>query len=218
MTCCTASAVVTASVACLAIVVAVGAASAVDFHHTPASLPFVNFADGLHSDTVAPFRGSPESLREADSTGFAVAPLTARQQGIVERSVSGCGWSASRRCDKEERLGAPVADRVVSAGVARAGSVITNPSGRASEAATLYQLKKTAAVSGQSSLTIPDKVGKVSTADAGSFPSPIVKTQAISFDSMETGADEERIPGPYAILLIGVSLAAFMAFRRIGDA
>ena len=217
MTCCTASAVVTASVACLATVVAVGVASAADFHHTPASLPVVPFTDGL-SDTVAPFRGSPKSLREAHSTGLAVAPLTARKQGIVERSVSGCGWSASRRCDKAERLGASVADRVVSAGVARAGSVITNPSGRASEAATLYQLKKTAAVSSQSSLAIPDRIGNVSTADAGSFPRPIGKTQAISFDSIETAADEERVPGPYAILLIGVSLAAFMAFRRLGDA
>ncbi len=219
MTCCTASAVVTASVACLATVVAMGAASAVDFHHTPASLPVVPFTDGLHSDALTPFRGSPKSLREANSTGLAVAPLTARQQGMVERSVSGCGWSASRRCDKVERLGgAPVADRGVSVGVATAGFVITHPSGRTSEVATLHQLKKTASVSGQSSLAIPDRIGNLSTADGGSFPRPIGKTQAISFDSMATAADEERVPGPYAILLIGVSLAAFMAFRRMGDA
>ena len=220
MTCCTESAVAAASAAIFAALLDFGsasAASAIDFeNYSPASVALADFRDAARSDTFTPVREPLAALRMGDSTGFA-APLRAG-----ERSASGCRWSASSRfCEKVERSGSVrVADRwssVDSTGAASLEPVVVNAPARRPEGSPTYQLTKIAVVSGQPSLATPESLGRISTPASGPLPlsRPSSGIREISFDI--STASDEGAPGPYAMLFIGVSLAAFMAFRRLGQ-
>jgi hypothetical protein len=218
MMCCTASVRAAAVVAFFASFVGLGSASASagDFqNYSPATLPPAHFADGVRSDTFAAVRESMAPLRLRDSTGYD-PPLTSHQQGRGERQVSGCGWSASRHCDKSQRLGS-MPRSMVPASAAAWGIVVANTHGRSTEGVVPYKLIRIASVSGQPSLASPDRIGKVSPAAGAPLSRPTDQSRERSLGISASSANEESAPGPYAILIISISLAAFMAFRRMGQ-
>jgi hypothetical protein len=95
------------------------------------------------------------------------------------------------------------------------GAVSTNPTGRNLDRASPYRFTKTAAVSNQPPIATPETPGKVSTA-AGGLTSQSKGGSREGFGSNGYAANAESDPGPYAMLVIGLSLAAFMAIRRTG--
>jgi len=216
MTCCRVNAVAAASAAFLAIV-DLGSASpvrAAELHnHLSASVPLAYLNDGSRSDTISP---AAEALTRRSATGFVAPPPLPRLHGPSERPESGCGWSPSRLCGRTERIGGvPVADggkHAAAAGMGRLEPVLASPPGTAAP----YKVTKIAAVSGQLSLPAPESFGRVPTV-ANAPPARPSGSGEMSFGSSGPHVNEETAPGPYAMLFIGLSLAAFMAFRRVAD-
>ena len=79
------------------------------------------------------------------------------------------------------------------------------------------RVTKIAVVTGQPSLAAPEKIGKLAATAVGPHARPGSGNGAMSLDGSGS-ANEDNAPGPYAMLLIGFSFAAFMVFRRTGHA
>lgn len=79
-----------------------------------------------------------------------------------------------------------------------------------------YKLTRLAAVSGQLGVPAPESFGRGLPVASGAPAYPGGSGEsALASGGAESG--EEITPGPYAMLLIGLCLAAFMAFRRVAQ-
>lgn len=212
MTCCRGSAIAAVSAAVVAIVALESAAGAAEPHNQRSSVPWVYSSDGSRPDPVAT---AAEVGTRRSVTGLVLNPAAPRLPGEGERAESGCGWSP-RLCGKPDRLGGvPVADagkQAATAGGTRLEAASVAPPGGAAP----YKMTKIAAVSGQLTLPAPESFGRGTTVAGGSPVYP-GGSGASGFSSGTSAVNEETAPGPYAMLLIGLSLAAFMAFRRLAD-
>ena len=216
MTCCTASSLAAASIAFSGAVLGLGPTSAecaLDSQTCLAtSLPSARCAD-TPSDGFALLRKFSEREGVGDGAGLVVSRLATPR----ERAASGFGLSTARLWNKAERDGVPVwgrwpYDAFAAPGL---GTVNTNPIGRNPDRSSPYRFTKTAAISNQLPVATPETLGKVSTAVVGR----ISQSNGGRYDSLGINgysAREESRPGPYAMLVIGLSLAAFMAIRRMG--
>lgn len=214
MMCCRVSAL--AAAAALLAIVDLGSApparAAETQNQLSASMPRVYSSDGVRSDPVLP---AAEVRTRRSITGSVGTPAAPRLQGPSERPESGCSWSPQRSYAKTERLGGVPAEggkQAAGAGVARLETALAAPSGPAAP----YKMTKIAAVAGQLSVPAPESFGRVPAVASGS-PARAGGTGEISLGSGGAQENEETAPGPYAMLFIGLSLAAFMAFRRVAQ-
>lgn len=218
MTCCTASSLAAASIAFSGAFFSLGptlaecASDSQNYFST--SQPSAPCPD-KPADVFALLRKSSECDGvSGDGAGLVVSRLTAP----LERAASGFGWSTARLWDIGERGGVPVGGRwpyVAITGTPGLGAVSTNSTGRNLDRVSPYRFTKTVAVSNQLPIPTPETPGKVPTA-VGGLTSQSKGGSREGFGSNGHSANAESDPGPYAMLVIGLSLAAFMAIRRMG--
>jgi hypothetical protein len=212
MTCYRLKAIASASAVFLGMInfVSVSPASAAESqqHLSAAVLAYVS--DGPRSDTVLP---TSDAWARRGANAFAAAPALSRPQGASARP--GSVDSPSQLGGMAGRFGGlTVADsgkKAAAAGMGRLDAV-ANPPG----AAEPYKITKIAAVSGQMPLVAPESIGRVSPV-ANTTPARPGGIGETSFGGSVPHVNEETAPGPYTMLFIGLSLAAFMAFRRMAQ-
>jgi hypothetical protein len=166
--------------------------------------------DTLRSEVLA---ATSEAWTRRTASGTVVLPALAHVRSPAERSDSGCSGFSSGLCAKAERIGSvPPADtgsQAQGARKARLDPVLTGPS----PGTAPYKVTTLAPPSEPLPLATPESATRVPAVAIAATP-PGGSSQ-VSFGSGGVSANEETAPGPYAILLIGLCLVAFMAVRRI---
>jgi hypothetical protein len=207
-------------------------------------VPISSTRNVAHLPDVSPNQhrgGLSESTRNRIS--YKAAGTVSPRQQLARSKPGHCGWTASRICHKAESHVSAIAgrhpERSNSVHNVATNTRALHPVQDQSSGATPYRVTNLYSLSpsakpviatasdlgastgqiglafGQSSLTAAERMGKVAAAAGGPLPPSVNRETSVGASGLD--ANEITVPGPYAMLLVGMSLVAFIAIRRIGQ-